>query len=164
IQLALIPPRKTSMMPRFWLATAICLLATFPAYAADADLILHNGKIITVDKKFTVHQAIAVQGGKVLKVGSDADVLKTKGAATQVVDLAGKTVLPGLIDSHVHPDGAAMHEFDHPIPEMETIDDVLAYIRGRAKVLTKGEWIEVHQVFITRLKEQRYPTREELDK
>jgi predicted amidohydrolase YtcJ len=56
-----------------------------------------------------------------------------------------------------------MHEFDHPIPEMETIDDVLAYIRGRAKVLTKGEWIEVHQVFITRLKEQRYPTRAELD-
>jgi len=140
-----------------------CLVLISPALAADADLILHNGKVVTVDKKFTVHQAIAVQGGKVLKVGSNAEVLKTKGAATEVIDLGGKTVLPGLIDSHVHPDGAAMHEFDHPIPEMETIDDVLAYIRGRAKTLTKGEWIEVHQVFITRLKEQRYPTREELD-
>ena len=52
-------------------------------------------------------------------------------------------VLPGLIDSHVHPNGACMTEFDHPIPEMETIADVLAYIKGRAKVLSKGEWIEV---------------------
>lgn len=152
------------MTSRFWLLALACLLLPSPALAADADLILHNGKIVTVDKKFTVHQALAVQGGKVLKVGSNEDVLKTKGAATEVIDLGGKTVLPGLIDSHVHPDDAAMHEFDHPIPEMETIDDVLAYIRGRAKVLTKGEWIIVSQVFITRLKDQRYPTKDELDK
>jgi predicted amidohydrolase YtcJ len=151
------------MMSR-WSFAFVCFLLVSPALAADADLILHNGKIVTVDKKFSVHQAIAVQGGKVLKVGSNAEVLKTKGAATEVIDLGGKTVLPGLIDSHVHPGDAAMHEFDHPIPEMETIDDVLAYIRGRAKALSKGEWIEVHQVFITRLKEQRYPTRDELDK
>jgi predicted amidohydrolase YtcJ len=56
-----------------------------------------------------------------------------------------------------------MVEFDHPIPEMDTIADVLAYIRGRARVLSPGEWIEVKQVFITRLREQRYPTRAELD-
>src|SRR5262249_46125652 len=71
--------------------------------------------------------------------------------------------LPGLIDSHTHPSGACMTEFDHPIPEMETIADVLTYIRRRAKALAEGEWIELRQVFITRLREQRYPTRAELD-
>ena len=72
-------------------------------------------------------------------------------------------VLPGLIDSHMHPTGACMTEFDHPIPEMETIGDVLDYIQARAEALGEGKWIVVRQVFITRLKEQRYPTREELD-
>src|SRR5208337_5061349 len=75
-----------TMTPR-WLFGLICLLFASPALAADADLILHNGKVVTVDKKFTVHQAIAVQGGKVLKVGSNAEVLKTKGAGTEVIDL-----------------------------------------------------------------------------
>jgi predicted amidohydrolase YtcJ len=132
--------------------------------AAEADLILHHGKIVTMDPKFSIHQALAIKDGRILRVGTDEDVLRTKGKATAVVDLAGKTVLPGLIDSHVHPTGACMTEFDHPIPEMESIADVLAYVRDRAKTLAEGEWIEVHQVFITRLREQRYPTREELDK
>ena len=56
-----------------------------------------------------------------------------------------------------------MTEFDHPIPDMETIADVLDYVRARAEVLPEGTWIEVRQVFITRLKEQRYPTKAELD-
>jgi predicted amidohydrolase YtcJ len=143
-----------------------CLSASLlsPVRAGEEpDLILHHGKIVTVDKQFTIHQALAVRGGKILRVGGNEEILKTKGAQTQLVDLEGKTVLPGLIDSHVHPNGACMIEFDHPIPEMETIADVLAYIKSRAKVLSKGEWIEVHQVFITRLREQRYPTRRELD-
>jgi predicted amidohydrolase YtcJ len=131
--------------------------------AADADLILHNGKIVTVDKKFSIQQALAIGGEKILRVGSNEEVLKTKGPDTRMIDLGGKTVLPGLIDSHVHPTNAGMVEFDHTIPEMETIADVLAYIKGRAKALAKGEWIQVRQVFITRLREQRYPTRQELD-
>ena len=52
-----------------------------------------------------------------------------------------------------------MHEFDHPVPDMETIADVLAYIKSRAAALPEGSWISVRQIFITRLKEQRYPTR-----
>jgi predicted amidohydrolase YtcJ len=143
-----------------------CLSATWlsPASAGDEpDLIVHHGKIVTVDKQFTIHQALAVRGGTILRVGSNEDILKTKGPQTQLLDLQGKTVLPGLIDSHVHPNDACMIEFDHPIPEMETIADVLAYIKGRANVLSRGEWIQVRQVFITRLREQRYPRRQELD-
>src|SRR5688572_5337479 len=104
----------------------VSLLAAVPALAADAppDLIVHNGKILTVDRAFSTVAAMAVQEGKIVAVGKNAEVLATKGASTRVIDLAGATVLPGLIDSHVHP-RAAMHEFDHPIPDMETIADVL---------------------------------------
>ncbi len=80
-----------------------------------------------------------------------------------MVDLKGRMLMPGLIDSHTHPGNASMHEFDHEIPPMETVSDVLDYVRARAKVLGPGQWIDVRQVFITRLKEQRYPTRDELD-
>jgi len=132
-------------------------------FAADADLILHHGKIVTADPRFSVHQAIAVTSDRITAVGDNDSVLRLKGPTTASVDLQGKMVLPGLIDSHVHPD-AAMTEFDHPIPEMETIHDVLDYIGKRADALKDGEWIQVSQVFITRLREQRYPTRAELDR
>jgi len=131
--------------------------------AQDADLIITNARVATVDKNFTIAEAMAIKDGKILATGSSAEVLKHKGSKTTVRDLAGKLVLPGLIDSHVHPMGAAMHEFDHPIPPFETIQDVLDYIKARAKVLPKGEWIVLRQVFITRLKEQRYPTKAEMD-
>jgi predicted amidohydrolase YtcJ len=131
--------------------------------ADEATLILHNGKVVTVDKDFRVAEAIAVQGERILAVGKNDEVLKHRGSKTEVIDLGGKMVLPGLMDSHVHPHSAAMHEFDHPVPDMETVKDVLAYIKSRAQALPEGSWISVRQIFITRLKEPRYPTRKELD-
>jgi len=133
------------------------------ASAQEADLIVHHGKIVTVDQQFTIHQAMAVKDGKVLQTGTDEEILKLKGTKTEVLDLGGKLVLPGLMDSHTHPTSAAMTEFDHEIPAMETIADVLAYLQGRAKAVPEGQWIVLQQVFITRLREQRYPTRAELD-
>lgn len=142
----------------------LALLFAANLLAADAELILHNGQIVSVDRAFTIHSALAISGGRLIKVGTDAAMLALKGPATEVIDLKGRTVLPGLIDSHTHPTGASLTEFDHPIPEMETIQDVLDHIAGRAKVLPAGSWIVLQQVFITRLKEQRYPTRAELDR
>ncbi len=132
--------------------------------ADEADLILLHGQVVTVDRDFSVRQAIAVKGDRLLRVGTDEEVLRTRGPGTKTVDLGGKMVLPGLIDSHTHPTWACMTEFDHPIPPMETIGDVLAYIGSRAGVLEPGQWIVVRQVFITRLAERRYPTRDELDR
>jgi predicted amidohydrolase YtcJ len=129
----------------------------------QADTILFNGKIVTVDEQFSIAQALAIRDGRVLQVGSDADLLKLKSDATRLIDLKGKMVLPGLMDSHTHPGPASTFEFDHPVPEMESIQDVLDYIQSRAKIVPEGEWIWVNQVFITRLKEKRYPTRSELD-
>ncbi len=131
--------------------------------ASAADLILYNGKVVTVDADFSIHQAMAVRDGRIVAVGDNDDVLRRKDADTETIDLEGKMVLPGFIDSHVHPTGAAMTEFDHEIPQMESIADVLDYFRTRADVLDDGQWIVLQQVFITRLREQRYPTRAELD-
>lgn len=144
-----------------YLLLLACLTGPLTA-TTQPDLILHHGKIVTVDAGFTIRQAISVHGERIIDVGDNESLLATKGPNTRLIDLKGATVLPGLMDSHVHP-GAAMTEFDHPIPEMETIADVLAYIRARAKVVEQGDWIVLQQVFITRLREQRYPTRAELD-
>ena len=148
--------------PLSWLlAIGLCGVAKG---ADEADLILHHGRIVTADRGFSIRQGLAVKGDRLLVIGSDEEVLKTRGPNTTVIDLGGKMILPGLIDSHTHPTGACLTEFDHPIPEMETVADVLAYIRERAKSARAGEWVVLRQVFITRLKEQRYPTREELDR
>src|SRR5712692_4511636 len=109
-------PEDLVMAGRFlWLLVITFILLALgesPSRAAEADLILHHGKIVTVDKKFTIHQALAIQGKDILRVGSNEEVLQTKGNQTQLLDLKGKMVLPGLIDSHVHPTGACLTEFD----------------------------------------------------
>lgn len=148
------------------LTLVLALVASCPTTrcAAQApDVILHHGKIVTVDGAFTIAEAMAVKSDQILAVGSNADIQKQAGPATRVIDLQGRTVLPGLIDSHVHP-GASMSEFDHPVPDMETVADVLDYIRARAATKEPGQWVNLSQIFITRLREQRYPTRDELDR
>lgn len=144
-------------------AFPVILLVFCLPLASAADLIAFNGRIVTVDADFSVAQAMAVHDGRIVAVGSNDEVLRLRDNDTEALDLEGRMVLPGLIDSHVHPCGAAMIEFDHPIPQMDTIADVLDYFRTRAEALEDGEWIVLQQVFITRLREQRYPTRAELD-
>src|SRR5687767_12784366 len=87
--------------------------------AANADLILHNGKIVTVDEQFSIVEAVAIQGGKITRTGSSESVLQEeRGPKTRVVDLKGQTVLPGLIDSHVHAVEAALSEVRGPLPQI----------------------------------------------
>ncbi len=143
------------LLPGLFLCTAL--------YAQQADLILHHGKIVTVDPQFRIADAIAIRGDRILAVGRYNEVSKLAGPATTHLDLHGKTVLPGLMDSHSHAFEASIYEFDHEIPDMETIADVLRYIRSRAAVTKPGDWIVLTQVFVTRLRDQRFPTRAELD-
>ena len=131
--------------------------------AAPPDLVVTHAKVVTVDPKFSIAEAFAVHEGRIVAVGKNDEILALSGDNTQKLNLGGKTVIPGLCDSHVHPTGAALYEYDHPIPEMDTIADVLKYIGGRAEALPDGEWIGVSQVFVTRLRDQRYPNRKELD-
>ena len=145
------------------LAAAV-LIAAGCGGGGNADLVLYNGKIVTVDPEFRIVEAMAVRGDRITATGTSSEILKLAEAGAGKVDLGGQTVLPGLMDSHVHVVSSAMHEFDHAIPDMETIGDVLKYIKARADALPDGEWVGLSQVFITRLKEQRYPTRQELDR
>jgi predicted amidohydrolase YtcJ len=125
--------------------------------------VFYNGRILTVDRQFRTVEALAVRDGRIVAAGTSADLRRLAGTGTEQIDLGGKTVLPGLIDSHVHAPAASMYEFEQPVPDMQSLDDVLAYVRARAKSLEAGRWITLSQVFITRLREQRYPTRTELD-
>ena len=81
----------------------VCVLAiASPASSQNADTILVNGKILTVDAKFSTREAIAVRDGKITAVGSNSEIRKQAGPQTRVIDLQGRTVIPGLIDSHIH--------------------------------------------------------------
>lgn len=132
--------------------------------AQPPDAVYFGGKIVTVNARFEIADSMAVRGDRIVAVGARDSVMRLAGPSTRKIDLRGRTVLPGLIDTHTHAAHAAMYEWNHPVPDMETIDDVLKYIAGRAKALREGEWIFVSQIFVTRLREQRFPTRAELDK
>ena len=132
--------------------------------AADADLILHNGKIVTVDRQFSIQQAVAIRSGKIVAVGPDSSVLQSeRGPKTELIDLHGRTVLPGLVDAHVHALEAGLSEYRGPIPPLDSFQSVQAYIRQKAEKTPKGEWIVVPRTFPTRLKEMRMPARDLLD-
>src|SRR5437879_822581 len=77
-----------AMAPRLW--------------AQTADTVLLNGKVLTVDPQFSIQEAIAIRDGRISAVGKTADVRKLAGPRTRVIDLQGRTVIPGLIDSHLH--------------------------------------------------------------
>ena len=158
-------------LPLFCTATlaamlAVALAASTEIYAqppSPPEAIYHNGRILTVDSHFAVEQAMAIRDHRIAAIGSDTQVLALAGPDTQLIDLHGRTVLPGLIDSHVHAASASVFEFDHTVPTMQTVADVLDYVRARAAVVPPGQLIVVNQVFVTRLNDQRFPTREELD-
>jgi predicted amidohydrolase YtcJ len=126
--------------------------------------IFHTGRIVTVDPQFRTVEAMAIRDGRITALGMNSDIVRLAGSGTEQIDLRGKTVLPGLIDSHVHAAAASMYEFEQPVPDMESVEDVLRYFRARAETTEPGRWITLSQVFITRLREQRYPTRTELDR
>lgn len=143
------------------------LLALVPLAVGRADdpatLIVHNGRVLTVDAKFTRAEAVAVRDAKVAAVGSNADVLKLRGPNTHVIDAGGRTVMPGLIDSHVHPVGAATSEAVKPMAGWRSLAEVTEHIRQQVATTPKGTWIVLRYAFPTRLDDARFPTKAELD-
>jgi predicted amidohydrolase YtcJ len=132
--------------------------------ANDADLILHNGKIVTVDARFSIREAVAISSGKIAAVGTSRAILEAeRGAKTEMIDLHGGMVLPGLVDAHVHALEAGLSEFRAPLPPLDSFAAVQQFIRTAAAKTPKGGWIVVPRTFPTRLKEMRMPTRDVLD-
>jgi predicted amidohydrolase YtcJ len=100
------------------------LLSAFAAKAQAPDVIYHNGAIITMSASHPSAQAVAIRGDRFIAVGSNSDVLKTAGPRTQKIDLGGKCMVPGIIESHVHPIGAALSEIDGPVPVVHSIAEL----------------------------------------
>src|SRR5687767_6398588 len=117
----------------------LALLLLPAAALADADLIVHRARVVTVDARFSIAEALAVADGKILAVGTEDDVTKHKGPKTIVINAGGKTVLPGLMDSHVHPTGAALSEWKEPLPDPRSIQEVLTFIREKARTTPEGQ-------------------------
>ena len=121
------------LLPGILLVFAGLFLAA-PAFvhcADPADLIVHKAKVVTVDAKFSIAQAVAVRDGRVIAVGTDAEVMKLQGPNTKLIDAGGKMVLPGLYDSHVHPSGVVSSEIGDPMPLLRSIPEVQEYIKHR---------------------------------
>ena len=128
-----------------------------------ADLIIYNAKVLTVNSNFTVASAIAVKGDRILAVGKDRRLEEFRGPETRIVDAQGRTIMPGMYDASVSSFAAAMSEIKKPWPVINSISNAQEYIRKQATNTPKGEWIALHFIPPTRLKEGRLPTKEELD-
>jgi len=139
------------------------LVALWALALPAADAVYHNGKVITLSSGRPLAEAFLVENGRFAQVGSNTGVLAAAKPGTPRVDLRGRTVTPGLNDSHTHPIGAALSEFDGPVPVMNTIPEVQAYIKKLAASAPAGRVLFVPKVYSTRLAERRYPTRYELD-
>jgi len=128
-----------------------------------ADLVLLNGNVLTVDADETVAEAVAIKGNLIVAVGTDEEVSGTIGEGTEVVDLKGETVLPGLIDSHMHPGsyGVFWVRGIKCGPDVESMDELLDGIREKADATPEGRWILGYSLDDVRL--GRYPSRSELD-
>ncbi len=153
--------RKFSILLAF---PFILLLNIFARNSSpSADLILLNGKIVTVDQNFTIAEAVAIKQDKIIAVGSNNEIRKLAGRKTKIIDLAGKTVIPGLIDFHAHPEPASLSELYEQIPDVHTIQELLSWIKSQTMIKKQGEWIIFPKLFFTRLKELRHPSIAELD-
>ena len=155
------------MNRKFVLSLVILFILSLIHFACkpvpSADLMLFNGKIVTADKNFTIADAVAISKDKIVAVGSNNKIRKFTGRQTKIIDLNGKTVVPGLIDAHLHPESASVSELDEEIPYLHSIGELLTWIKGQTLKKAKGEWIVLPKFFSTRMKEMRQPTLAELD-
>jgi predicted amidohydrolase YtcJ len=131
---------------------------------APADLILINGAVLTVDRTDSVAQAVAVGGGKILAVGATDRIKALAGSATEVVDLRGRAVTPGLIDTHVHFSAAdALFTVDLGDAAVKSIAEVKRRIAAQVAKSKPGEWVRGRGWDEGKYEERRYITAADLD-
>ncbi len=135
-----------------------------------ADVAFKNGKVITVNEKDEIVQALAVKGNKIVFVGSDSDVDSIINENTKVIDLKGRSMMPGIIDSHFHPIlagfigpemDAAM--IDTTFKNCKSLVEMLDLLKQAVSIKKPGQWVSMMGYEPLLLPEQRHPTIEELD-
>jgi predicted amidohydrolase YtcJ len=129
------------MRYQFCFLTALAALSATIAVCQPADLVLRNGKIVTLNAAQPVAQAIAVRGDKVAAIGSNADAAKWIGAQTKVIDLHGQLAIPGFIEGHGHFTGIGEYRLGLDLREARTWDQIVAQVARAAQQAKPGEWI-----------------------
>jgi predicted amidohydrolase YtcJ len=128
-----------------WIAAFVWVCAGFSARAdGPADRILVNGRILTVDAQDRVAEAIAIRGGRILAVGTTAEIERLAGPATDRIDLGGRAATPGLIDAHVHFSSGGLLRLTHvdlSFPQVKNVADIARLVGERARAAPAGEWI-----------------------
>jgi predicted amidohydrolase YtcJ len=134
------------------------------AWAQAPDLILINGKILTVDAKDSVVEAVAIAQGKIVATGNTAEIRRQAGGGTRVIDLHGLTATPGLIDTHGHfADGGVDEVYHVVLSDVQRVSDALAKIREKVATLKPGEWLVGAGWDEGKLAERRYLLASDLD-
>src|SRR4030042_495016 len=153
-----------------WLGVAALL--SFPSCrsarndALSADLVLINGKIITVDENDSIAEAVAVKGQRIIAVGTTAGIKKMIGRGTQIVNLKGLTVTPGLIDAHCHFASGGiglLYILDVGFPSVRKVADVAAKVKAKVEASKPGEWVFGRGWDEGKLEELRYIYASDLD-
>ena len=129
-----------------------------------ADLAFINGKIVTLDENNSVYESVSIRDGKILRVGTNEFIKETAGNKTRIVDLKGKVLLPGLIDSHMHPGGSWGAYLVRGVacgPDFNSVEEMLDAVRKKVAETDDGNWILGYRM--DDVKMGRYPTKQELD-
>lgn len=151
--------RKTAAFLSILLG-AVCA----PAFAQPGDLVLSGGKILTLDKDFSARQALVVRDGRILATGADAAMRKLAGGGARNIDLGGRTVIPGLIDVHMHAIRAALtYATEVSWIGVPSLEQALQKLRDAAQTAAPGKWIIVAGGWMdAQFKENRKPTQAEI--
>jgi predicted amidohydrolase YtcJ len=113
-----------------------------PAQEVLADIVLLNGKILTVDERFTIVQAAAIKGDRIVRVGTDREVTRAAGPSTRRIDLRGRTVIPGLIDNHMHLLRAGTTwQSEVRLDGVSSRKQALALLQARVRTARPGDWV-----------------------
>jgi predicted amidohydrolase YtcJ len=131
-----------------------------------ADLVLYNGKVVKVDLDGSEAEAVAVREGKIIKVGDNSEILELAREDTSRLDLDGKILLPGFIDTHEHciRKGLQLDWVQCTTPPMNSLKDVITALKAKAETKPEGEWVIGAWFDETQWEDKRFPTRHDLDK
>jgi predicted amidohydrolase YtcJ len=152
---------------------AVCAVTAIVGFAGapraqtppPADLVLINGRVLTVDATDSVAQAVAIAGGRIAAVGTTDQIRARVGPRTEVVDLHGRAVTPGLIDTHVHfSEASQLFSVDLTDASITKVDDILQRVAARVATAKPGEWVSGSGWDEGKLTERRYVTAADLDK
>lgn len=133
----------------------------------DADVIIRDGHLITMNSAIPSATAMAIRDGKILAIGADKEISACASSRSRIIDLQGRTALPGLIDVHTHAmewaEGIVRNQLDVGYPKVHSVSDIVAMVRELAAKTPKGHWIRGAGWDDAKLTEHRYINRKDLD-